>query len=384
MAADQSQDERFHFALEHRSSATHARAGRFTTPHGVVPTPAFMPVGTRGTVKGALPRDLSEAGATMILANTYHLHLRPGEDVIETLGGLHRFMGWDGPILTDSGGYQVFSLGATCRVDDEGVSFRSIVDGAEVRFTPERVIDIQAKLGADVIMAFDHVPPDPTHRRDVIAATDRTHRWLERCATRWRERGGLDSGQALFGIVQGGAFEDLRRASVDAVCAHDFAGYAVGGVSVGEDREAMLLAVGASAPLLPEDKPRYLMGIGTPIDFFDAVERGIDLFDCVTPTRHARTAQAYTSQGRMNLRNQVWRADPRPLDPDCDCPACSRFSRGFLRHLCVTGEMLGPILLTLHNLRAFHRLMAKMRTAIAEDRLSALRAEVIEPMMRRL
>ena len=384
MAADERTDERFHFEVEHRSSTTHARAGRFATPHGVVPTPAFMPVGTRGTVKGALPRDLSEAGSTMILANTYHLHLRPGEDVVETLGGLHRFMGWDGPILTDSGGYQVFSLGATCRVDDDGVSFRSIVDGSEVRFTPERVIDIQAKLGADVIMAFDHVPPDPTHRQDVIAATDRTHRWLERCATRWHERGGLDSGQALFGIVQGGAFEDLRSASVDAVCAHDFAGYAVGGVSVGEDREAMLLAVGASAPLLPEDKPRYLMGIGTPIDFFDAVERGIDLFDCVTPTRHARTHQAFTSEGRMNLRNQAWRADPRPLDPDCDCPACARFSRGFLRHLCVTGEMLGPVLLTLHNLRAFHRLMAKMRAAIAEDRLSALRAEVIEPMTRRL
>jgi len=374
----------FHYRVDSRCPTTHARTGRFSTPHGVVETPAFMPVGTRGTVKGVLPRDLREAGASMILANTYHLHLRPGEATVKALGGLHTFMNWDGPILTDSGGYQVFSLADIRKIDEDGVSFASIVDGSKVRFTPERVMDIQRDLGADVIMAFDHCPSTALDRTPVQVATDRTHRWLERCVTRWRENGGTDSGQALFGIVQGGAFDDLRRASVDAVCSHDLPGYAIGGVSLGEDSQVMRTAVEAAAPYLPEDKPRYLMGVGMPADFFDAVERGIDLFDCVTPTRHARTHQAFTSAGRINMRNSGWKEDTRPLDPTCDCPTCTGYSRGVLRHLVSTQEMLGAMLLSLHNLHFFHRLLARIRAAVAEGRLLELRDEVVGPMTERV
>ena len=374
----------FAFRIEARSSACAARAGVFTTPHGEVPTPAFMPVGTRGTVKGVLPRDLAATGTRIVLANTYHLHLRPGEETVARLGGLHRFMGWDGPLLTDSGGYQVFSLAHIARVDDEGVTLRSVVDGSPVRLTPEGVVDIQRKLGADVAMAFDHCPSDPTDRAGVESATARTRAWLARCVRRHREHGGEDSGQALFGIVQGGVFEDLRRASVESALEHDLAGYAIGGVSVGEDREHMRAAVSASTPLLPEDRPRYLMGVGTPEDLFDAVERGCDLFDCVTPTRHGRTHAAFTSRGTINLRNSGWRDDASPLDPECDCAACARFSRGVLRHLCASGEMLGAMLLSLHNLRFFHRLLERMRAAIAEDRLTELRLEILAPMARRL
>lgn len=375
--------EQFGFALLARDARTRARAGLFQTPHGEVRTPAFMPVGTRGTVKGVFPRDLRAVGSTMILANTYHLHLRPGEDVVANLGGLHRFMGWDGPILTDSGGYQVFSISEGTTIDDDGVTMRSVVDGSVVRFTPERVIDIERKLGADVAMAFDHCPANPNDRAQCAAAVARTHAWLERCVARHRHHGAESSGQALFGIVQGGVFEDLRRASVESACAHDLVGYAVGGVSVGEEREQMRTAIEIAAPLLPEDKPRYLMGVGTPEDFFDAVERGIDLFDCVTPTRHARNHHAFTSQGPVNLRNAAWREDASPLDAACDCTACTQFSRGVLRHLCQTNEMLGGMLLTLHNLRFFHRLMEQIRGAIFEDRLLELRAEILPAMSRR-
>lgn len=373
----------FAFRTHHASAETRARVGRFETPHGAVETPAFMPVGTRATVKGVLPRDLREAGARMILANTYHLHLRPGEEVVEALGGLHRMMAWEGPILTDSGGYQVFSMADLAEVDEDGVTFRSIVDGARTRLTPERAVEIQARLGADVQMAFDHCPPDPLARPSVEAATTRTQRWLERAVRRHRELGG-DRGQALFGIVQGGAFEDLRRASVDAVCAHDLEGYAIGGVSVGEDRAVARAVVASTAPLLPADRPRYLMGVGTPEDFFDAVAAGIDLFDCVTPTRNARNATAFTSRGRLNLRNRGWQRDPRPLDPACDCPACRDYGLGTLRHLFTTDEMLGPMLLSLHNLRTFHRLLERMREAIAEERLLALRDGVLPAMARRI
>jgi len=373
----------FEFEITQRSSGQ-ARNGRFQTPHGSVITPAFMPVGTRGTVKGVLPRDLRQVGSTMVLANTYHLHLRPGEDTVAALGGLHAFMGWDGPILTDSGGYQVFSLRDMRQVDEDGVSFKSIVDGSPVRFTPERVMDIQHKLGADVIMAFDQCPEDPHARAAVQEATDRTHSWLDRCVARWRSNGGLERGQALFGIVQGGAFEDLRRASVEHVCAHDLVGYAIGGVSVGEDRESIRATVASTARLLPDDKPRYLMGVGTPTDFFDSIEQGADLFDCVTPTRHARTHQVFTSRGRINVRNSRWKDDPRPLDPDCDCTTCASFSRGVLRHLAVSGEMLAGMLLSLHNLRFFHRLLERIRHAIAEDRLQALRESCLEEIQARL
>jgi queuine tRNA-ribosyltransferase len=343
-----------------------------------------MPVGTKGTVKGVLPRDLRAMGSTIVLANTYHLHLRPGEQTVARLGGLHRMMGWDGPILTDSGGYQVFSLGHLADVDDDGVTLRSVVDGALVRFTPEGVVDIERALGADIAMAFDHCPPDPTDRAAVEAACRRTQAWLGRCVRRHRELGGEYSGQALFGIVQGGVFEDLRRGSIDRALEHDLAGYAIGGVSVGEERGHMLAALETAAPRLPADRPRYLMGVGMPEDFFDAVERGIDLFDCVTPTRHARNHNAFTSLGRINLRNMGWRDDTRPLDLDCDCPACARFNRGTLRHLCTSDEMLGAMLLTLHNLRFFHRIFERMRAAIEHDQLPELRAQSLELMTRKL
>lgn len=343
-----------------------------------------MPVGTRATVKGVLPRDLEDVGSQMLLANTYHLHLRPGEEVVNELGGLHAMMGWDGPILTDSGGYQVFSMGDICRIDEQGVSFKSIVDGSEVRFTPERVVDIQRALGADVAMAFDQCPPGTASRADVELATDRTHRWLARCVTRYREMGGEETGQALFGIVQGGAHEDLRSASVDAVCAHDLVGYAIGGVSVGEEPEMIRRVVEHAGPKLPADRPRYLMGVGTPKDFFDAIASGIDLFDCVTPTRNARNHTVFTSRGRLNIRNRGFLADTRTMDPECDCVACTRFNLGTLRHLCTIGEMLGGTLLSIHNLRFFHRTLERVREAIAEDRFEELRREVVERYTRRI
>ena len=374
----------FSYRLVARSTRCRARSGIFGTPHGEVRTPAFMPVGTKGTVKGVFPRDLAESGTTMLLANTYHLHLRPGEDVVQRLGGLHRFMNWNGPILTDSGGYQVFSLGHMAKLDEDGVTLRSVVDGAAVRLDPERVIDIERKLGADVAMAFDHCPADPADRAQVEAAVGRTARWLERCVRRHREHGAEETGQALFAIVQGGVFEDLRKRSVEDALRHELVGYAVGGVSVGESREQSRIAVELAAPPLPEDRPRYLMGVGTPEDFFDAIERGIDLFDCVTPTRHARNHNAFTSRGKVNLRNQRWREDTGPLDPACDCVACREFPLGVLRHLCTSDEMLGPMLLTLHNLRFFHRLMAEIRAAIEQDKLPELRAARLATMEKKL
>jgi len=366
----------FVYREEARAGDSRARAGVFTTPHGDIPTPAFMPVGTRASVKGLQPHELREVGTTMLLANTYHLALRPGPEVIRELGGLHRFMAWDGPILTDSGGYQVFSLGHLGTIDARGVTLRSIVDGSPVRLEPEGVVDWQLDLGADVIMAFDHCPGDPTNRAEVEAATGRTHDWLERCVRRHRDQGGPERGRALFGIVQGGAFEDLRRRSVEAVVAHELPGYAIGGVSVGEDRAQMRVAVASTAPHLPPERPRYLMGIGQPLDFFEAVSEGVDLFDCVTPTRHGRNHQAFTSGGRINVRNRSWRTDPRPLDPECDCRCCTLYSRGYLRHLAQTSEMLAGILLTLHNVRFFHRLFEEFRAAIRQGSLAPLRARL--------
>lgn len=373
----------FGFRITAQEPTGPARCGVLDTPHGPVTTPAFMPVGTRGTVKGILPRDLSASGSSMILANTLHMHLRPGEATVRDLGGLHKLMAWDAPILTDSGGYQVFSMADISSLDDDGVTFRSIVDGSRIRFTPEFAMDVQRDLGADVIMAFDHCPAEPTDRAAVQAATDRTQRWLDRCVARWKENGGLDRGQALFGIVQGGAFADLRAASVSATCAHDLVGYAVGGVSVGEDRDAIHAAFEAAIPLLPVDKPRYLMGIGTPLDFFEAISRGADLFDCVTPTRHGRNHQAFTSLGRVNVRNAGWKERNDSLDPNCPCPACSEFPIGALRHLCVCDEMLGASLLSLHNIYAFHSLMEKIRAAIAAGTLAELRANLLPLMEQR-
>jgi queuine tRNA-ribosyltransferase len=304
--------------------------------------------------------------------------------VIAELGGLHRVMAWDGPILTDSGGFQVFSMSALRSLDDGGATFRSVVDGASVRLTPELAVDIQAKLGADVAMALDQCPGAPTDRAEVEEATRRSSLWLGRCVARHRELGGEERGQALFGIVQGGAFPDLRRASLEATCAHELAGYAVGGVSVGEDRAAVRVALECSGPALPPDRPRYLMGVGTPRDLLEAVALGFDLFDCVTPTRHARNHTAYTSRGRVNLRNEGFREDRAPLDPECDCATCARYSRGALRHLCTTNEMLGPMLLSVHNLRVFHALMERARAAIEAGGFDAFSSGVVERMSRRL
>jgi len=366
----------FSFRVDATCPHTGARAGTLTTPHGEVKTPFFMPVGTRGTVKGIRPAELRAIGTQVVLANTYHLHLRPGEGVVRGLGGLHGFMGWDGPVLTDSGGYQVFSLSHLTSLDEDGATVKSTVDGSDVRLTPERVIDIERDLGADVIMALDHCPPDPRDKAGVAEATARTHRWLERCARRWRENGAAEAGQSLFGIVQGGAFADLRAESVEAVVAHDLPGYAIGGVSVGEGADAMRLAVETAAPLLPANKPRYLMGVGLPSDFLMAVSAGIDMFDCVTPTRHGRTHQAFTTRGRINLRNLRFRDDPEPIDAASDCPLTAGFSRGYIRHLCKSDEMLGAILLSLHNLRFFHRLMEDLRAAIVDGTMPELARRV--------
>lgn len=362
----------FRFTVEATCPHTGARAGRLETPHGPALTPLFMPVGTRGTVKGLAPDQVKATGSSVILANTYHLHLRPGEATVRALGGLHAFMGWDGPILTDSGGYQVFSMEDLRELDEQGVRLRSIVDGDPVQLTPESVMDIQLDLGADIIMAFDHCPSGPTDRAEVEDATGRTSRWLARCVERYEERGGIDSGTALFGIAQGGAFEDLREQSIADITAHDLFGYAIGGVSVGEHKEELVRAIEFAAPRLPAHKPRYLMGVGTPEDFYAAVSRGVDMFDCVTPTRHGRMHQAFTSAGRINLRNQRFARDTGPIDADCACTTCQGFSRGYIRHLCKAGEMLAGTLVSIHNIHFFHTLMGEMRQAIFEGNLPAL------------
>jgi len=374
----------FHFELEAECPVTGARAGRLTTPHGACETPLFMPVGTRATVKGLTPRQVRAAGSSLVLANTYHLHLRPGEETVRALGGLHAFMGWDGPLLTDSGGYQVFSMTDLRDLDEQGVRLKSIVDGNRIALTPESVIDIELALGADIIMAFDHCPSVPTARDEVADATARTTRWLARCVERYEKKGGIDTGSALFGIAQGGAFDDLRARSIEAVCAHDLFGYAIGGVSVGEHKAELVRAIEFAAPRLPRDKPRYLMGVGTPEDFFSAVSRGVDMFDCVTPTRHGRMHQAFTSEGRMNLRNQRWATDTNPIDPACACEACAGFSRGYLRHLCKSNEMLAGSLISLHNIHFFHDLMRELRAAVFQGTVAELEARYLGQLTRRI
>ncbi len=356
----------FGFSIVHEEVGCSARCGKITTPHGVVDTPAFMPVGTLGTVKGVDAGRLRESGAQMVLANTYHLALRPGEQTVAALGGLHAFMGWDGPILTDSGGFQVFSLAERMVVDETGVCFRSHIDGAAIELTPERAIAIQEQLGSDVAMVLDHVVALPNDRDTVADAMRRSLRWAERCkaaATR--------SEQAQFAIVQGGLDAELRAESAERLIALDFAGYAIGGLSVGEPPAQMYSALDVTSPLLPKDRPRYLMGVGRPIDLLEGIRRGIDLFDCVMPTRNGRNALAFTDVGPVRLRNQRYTQDREPLDEACPCLAC-RHSRGYLRHLFQANEMLGPILVSIHNLTYYQRLMAEARQAIRQDRLSAL------------
>lgn len=341
------------------------RAGEFVTPHGILHTPLFAPVGTQATVKALTPKQLGELGAKLILANTYHLYLRPGEDLIAEMGGLHSFMNWSAPILTDSGGYQVFSLSDRREIDADGVTFHSHIDGSAHRFTPESAVAIQEKLGADIIMAFDECPP-PYDRAYNEQAMERTHRWAERSLlAKTRED------QALFGIVQGGVFPDLRAQSATFITSLDFSGIAIGGLSVGETKEEMLTMLEVVEPILPEDKPRYLMGVGSPEDIVGAVVRGVDIFDCVLPTRMARNHAALTPSGRMNLRNAIFSQDSRPIDADCACYTCQSFTRAYLRHLIVAQEILAATLLSIHNLHMLLSLMHELRQAILNDNLNS-------------
>ena len=355
------------FVLLKTDSHTLARAGVFSTPHGDIPMPAFAPVGTQATVKAVSPHELRELGANLVLANTYHLYLRPGSDLIARLGGLHRFMAWDGPILTDSGGFQVFSLARLRRVDDDGVTFRSHVDGSEHRFTPEKAIAIQEQLGADIIMAFDECA-EPHDRAYNEAALARTHAWAERCRVAQTRHD-----QALFGIVQGGIFADLRQESARFLTSLDFPGYAIGSLSVGETKAEMHAMLEVTTPLLPAGKPRYLMGVGSPEDLFEGVARGIDLFDCVLPTRIARNGAVFTRRGRLNLRNAQYADDPRPIEEGCACYACQHFSRAYLRHLFAAKEILGLRLTTIHNLHFSLDLMRQIRASILDGTFSAFK-----------
>jgi len=354
----------FEFELSATDGA--ARAGTWHLPHGVVETPCFMPVGTQGTVRTLSPRDLEACGATMVLANTYHLHVRPGEDVVARLGGLHRFMGWPKPLLTDSGGFQVFSLEGRRKVTEEGVEFQSHVDGARRQLTPERAVDIQWALGSDVAMAFDHVIPGPSGRDAAADAAARTLRWLVRSRERFAEvaRAAPDR-QTLVPIVQGGTFDDLRREALEGVlAAGEWRAVAVGGLSVGEPKPRMDEVLAGLGPVLPAGLPRYLMGVGFPEDFVAAVGRGMDLADCVAPTRMGRNGAAFTDEGQVNIRNARHRDDDAPLDATCDCETCATFSRGYLRHLFAAEELLGLRLLSQHNVRYLIRLAARAREAI--------------------
>ncbi len=410
------------FDITHRSRANAARRGVVSTAHGTFQTPAFMPVGTRGTVRGLLPGLVRATGAEIILGNTYHLLLRPGPEIVERLGGLHRFGGWSGPMLTDSGGYQAYSMATINRVTDDGVVFKSIIDGSDVELTPERATRVQHQIGADIIMAFDDCPPsvDPEsgpvnqtrlklaaardaaaaeraragervrlkrgydHAARLRTANERTVRWLERCKAE-HERCGGDPARALFGIVQGGTDLEQRAWSASRVCGIDLPGYAIGGVAVGEQFEDIARVVRHTAPLLPDAKPKYLMGVGYERDLLAAVLAGVDMFDCVLPTRNGRNANAFTPRGQIRLRNTQYSEDPSPIEPGCDCPACdparyggpsgvgwglvgeTPFSRAYIRHLFLAKEMLGPILVSLHNLRYFQRFMADIRATILTD-----------------
>jgi queuine tRNA-ribosyltransferase len=356
----------FSFQVQHTNG--HARAGLFVTPHGPVETPQFMPVGTLASVKALDPDDLHRLGATMILANAYHLRLRPGDDLVRTMGGLHRFMHWDGPILTDSGGFQVFSLEGLRTIEEEGVEFRSHLDGSLQQFTPESVMRIERNLGADVIMQFDHVVPGQSPHDLAQVAMERSIRWLVRCRTEFDRLQAEDTlaptpVQALFPIVQGGIHADLRRASAQAIRnTGDWVGYGIGGLSVGEAKPDMYAMLDVVNEMLPTDRPRYLMGVGFPEDLVEGVARGVDLFDCVAPTRMGRTGAFFTPTGRRNIKNAQWRTDSAPLDESCTCVACARFSRAYIRHLFVAEEILGLRLLSLHNV---HFLVALMRDARA-------------------
>ncbi len=350
--------------IARKSSETGARTGLLTLAHATVPTPVFMPVGTRGTVKAMTQEELRALDYQIILGNTYHLYLRPGHELVRRAGGLHKFISWDGAMLTDSGGFQVFSLEDLRSISEDGVLFKSHLDGTQHLFTPERSIEIQHSLGADIIMAFDECPPYPAEQSAVAAATDRTHRWLERCVTYHKDSG---SQQLLFGIVQGGTYPELRALSAQAIASHDLPGCAIGGVSVGEPAELMQEAVASSIPYLPEDRPRYLMGVGTPQDILHAVAEGVDMFDCVLPTRLGRNGTMYTERGRINIKVSRYTEDFGPVDPDCTCAVCRRYSAAYIRHLYRCNEILAARLATYHNLAHYATLMRRIRDAVASD-----------------
>ncbi len=354
----------FKFELLKECSQTGARLGKIHTPHGLIDTPVFMPVGTQATVKAVSPRDLKEIGASIILANTYHLYLRPGFDIVREAGGLHGFMGWNSPILTDSGGFQVFSLGSLRKVTDDGVVFKSHLDGSEHFISPEKAVEIQNALGADIIMPFDECVPYPCEYSQAASAADRTTQWAYRCRKAHNRHD-----QALFGIVQGGVFKDLRLKSAAELIDMDFSGYSIGGLSVGEPKEIMYEVLDYTVPLLPREKPRYLMGVGSAEAILEAVCRGVDMFDCVLPTREARHGTVMTTKGKLVLRNATYSRDYNPIDPECDCYACRNFTRAYIRHLIKANEILAAVLTSIHNLKFLIDLMNNVRKAIQEDRM---------------
>ena len=358
--------QQFHFAIEKSDPGSQARAGVLQTPHGPVSTPVFMPVGTQATVKAMSPEELVECGCSCVLANTYHLHLRPGDELVRSGGGLHKFASWEGAMLTDSGGFQVFSLRDISKITDDGVVFRSHIDGSERFFSPDRVMEIEHNLGADIIMAFDECPPADADAAHIERAVDRTIRWAKQCAEiHARLPLHFGHGQALFGIVQGGTDESLRARCSRALVAMDFPGYAIGGLAVGEEIPATYHIAAFTAGLLPPEKPRYVMGIGTPIDIVECIERGIDMFDCVLPTRNARNGSAFTRRGKLNIRNAAHTMDfDHPIDEGCTCYACRNFSRAYVRHLYMAGEILALRLLTLHNVHFYMELVRTAREKI--------------------
>ncbi|MBQ3201893.1 MAG: tRNA guanosine(34) transglycosylase Tgt [Clostridia bacterium] len=367
----------FKYELIHECKQSGARLGRLHTPHGIIETPCYMPVGTQATVKAVLPRDLEEMGAMICLANTYHLFERPGHELVREAGGLHEFMRWNKPILTDSGGFQVFSLASSNKIREDGVEFRSLLDGRKHFFTPEKVMEIEQALGADIAMVFDECAPYPSDERYTRAAMQRTHRWARRC-----KEAHTREDQALFGIVQGGMYKDLRIESAKVLSDMDFIGYGIGGLSVGEPKPIMYDMLEALMPFMPKDKPRYLMGVGSPDCLVEGVIRGVDMFDCVLQTRIARNGLALTGQGKKMLRNATFEHDFSPIEEGCDCYACKNgFTRGYIRHLVKCKEILSAQLITMHNLRFSLRLMENVRKAIAEDRLLDFRKECIEQGM---
>jgi queuine tRNA-ribosyltransferase len=360
------------FQLLATDPSSKARRGRLTTAHGVIETPVFMPVGTQGSVKSVSPRELRELKAQIILGNTYHLFVRPGLDVIRHFGGLHRFMNWDGPILTDSGGYQIFSLAKLRKITDEGVRFQNHLDGTPTFISPEIAMEIQATLGSDIAMVLDECPPWPCEHDYAARSLDMTARWAKRS-----KEAPHSDGQLVFGIVQGATFADLRRASAEATVQIGFDGYAIGGVSVGEPELEMMLAVENSEPFLPADKPRYAMGLGTPPQMLELIARGVDMFDCVLPTRIARNGTAFTGTGTLHLKNAEFTLDKRPIEEGCACPACREFSRGYIRHLIKAEEILGLRLITLHNLHSYLDLMRKVRKAIDTGTFAEFRRQFV-------